>query len=152
VRVLAQYDGPFEGQVPRIRADSEVVGWKSWQERHFYPDIAQTTFTEERYLWLGTFTPPPKRCEYCGETFVWQKVELPRPVPEGARDLGLVDEWVRVVCPECGASLWLSKVVRDSFDWYLCGRCRRPVFPGDKVWFVTTSRDLHGGLGESRYH
>lgn len=54
MRVLAQYDGPFEGQVPRMCADSEVVGEQSWETTTY----ECKPYTERRYLWLGSFTPP----------------------------------------------------------------------------------------------
>jgi hypothetical protein len=101
---------------------------------------------------VGFFHAPEIRCKYCGATFVWQKVEVPRPIPEGARDLGLVDEWVRVVCPGCDASHYLGELLGRSVDLYLCGHCHRPVFPGDSTWTVTESNELLWGLGKSRYH
>lgn len=97
-----------------------------------------------------------RRCKYCEHVFVWQKVEVPRPIPEGARDLGLVDEWVRVVCRGCGASHYLHEVmIEEAYEGYLCQRCRRPVFPGDRIWILTDSSDPVGGpwgLGNSRRH
>lgn len=81
-------------------------------------------------------------CEYCGSTSfevvpeiirAWtEKEERKRPVPEGARDLGLTDTWTHhrfevlqeasVKCARCG---WRpAKLV-------LCDRCKRPVVPGE---------------------
>jgi hypothetical protein len=46
--------------------------------------------------------PKPNRCEYDSSSFELYKKYRKRDVPEGAKDLGLIEWYIFGKCPKCG--------------------------------------------------
>jgi hypothetical protein len=119
-----------------------------------------------RALWHGPHPGYP--CHYCGAETTFQQWDARRPVPEGARDLGVTDPAHGWVCEGCGntiAGCWVRDVPRPSFPFVLpggpshikleaelpmCGTCGAPFVKGSEC-LCMISIEMQAYLSLSEY-
>jgi hypothetical protein len=100
----------------------EFTWFQRWESKVFDPWGHDYFETRVSGLWGGPHPGYP--CPYCSGEMVFERWEAPRPVPQGARDLGLKDPAYGWVCPNCGNALgarWVSDRGRPCFRFHLPG-------------------------------
>jgi len=119
-------------------------------------------------LWRGTWSPPaPRTCSYCGTNMEFHLFDAKRPIPAGARDMGLTDPAVAWRCPACenvADQSWLTKYSWAVKAFMLCPACCLPFRSGQEVavhaqfkgsWHTSGWKTHEGDdelLGDSAYH
>ena len=64
--------------------------------------------------WTGS-SPKPNRCNYDGTRFELYKKYRKRDVPQGAKDLGLIEWYILGKCPNCN----IESLITGSPNSYL---------------------------------